>query len=60
MAGRAELIRLVRNAIAELSSDEGELVRRHYLEGERLEDIARDLGISKSWASCIRARSRDW
>jgi RNA polymerase sigma factor for flagellar operon FliA len=55
--GRAELVHLVRSAIAELSSDEGELVRRHYLEGERLEDIGRDLGMSKSWASRLHTRA---
>ena len=55
--GRAELIQVVRSAIAELSNDEGELVRRHYLEGERLEDIGRDLGMSKSWASRLHTRA---
>lgn len=55
--GRAELIQVVRSAIAELATDEGELVRRHYFEGERLEDIGRDLGMSKSWASRIHTRA---
>lgn len=55
--GRAELIQVVRSAIAELSNDEGELVRRHYLEGERLEDIGRNLGMSKSWASRLHTRA---
>ena len=54
---RAELVHLVRNAIAELANDEAQLVRRHYLEGERLEDIGRDLGMSKSWASRIHTRA---
>lgn len=55
--GRAQLIHMVRSAIAGLSNDEGELVRRHYLEGERLEDIGRDLGMSKSWASRLHTRA---
>jgi RNA polymerase sigma factor FliA len=55
--GRAELIHVVRTAIGELSKDEGELVRRHYFEGERLEDIGRDLGMSKSWASRLHTRA---
>ena len=55
--GRAELTLMVRKAIAELPSEEGELVRRHYLEDERLEDIGRDLGMSKSWASRLHTRA---
>lgn len=54
---RAQLIHVVRTAMAELATDESELVRRHYLEGERLEDIGRDLGMSKSWASRIHTRA---
>jgi RNA polymerase sigma factor for flagellar operon FliA len=54
---RAELIKIVRGAIAELSNEESELVRRHYLEGERLEDIAQDLDLSKSWASRLHTRA---
>ena len=54
---RAELIQIVRGAIAELSKEEAELVRRHYLEGERLETIAQDLDLSKSWASRLHTRA---
>jgi RNA polymerase sigma factor for flagellar operon FliA len=54
---RAELVQLVRSAIAELPKEEGELVRRHYLEGERLDDVARDLDMSKSWASRLHTRA---
>jgi RNA polymerase sigma factor FliA len=54
---RAELIQIVRGAIAELSKEEAELVRRHYLQGERLEDIAQDLELSKSWASRPHTRA---
>ncbi len=54
---RAELVQIVRSAIAELPKEEGELVRRHYLEGERLDDVARDLDMSKSWASRLHTRA---
>jgi len=54
---RAELIHFVRGALNELSKVEAEVVRRHYFEGERLEDIARDLDMSKSWASRVQTRA---
>ena len=54
---RAQLAHVVRGAVAELDEIEGQLVRRHYLEGERLEDIARDLQMSKSWASRLHTRA---
>ena len=54
---RAELVQLVRSAISELPKEEAELVRRHYLDGERLDDIARDLDMSKSWASRLHTRA---
>ena len=54
---RAQLVQIVREAVSELDDFEGQLVRRHYLEGEHLEDIARDLEISKSWASRLHTRA---
>ncbi|HTA91021.1 MAG TPA: sigma-70 family RNA polymerase sigma factor [Polyangiaceae bacterium] len=54
---RAQLIQRVRTAVAELSSEESELIRRHYLEGERLDLIAKDLDMSKSWASRLHTRA---
>jgi RNA polymerase sigma factor for flagellar operon FliA len=53
----AELRRLVRQAIGELPDQERELVRRHYLEGERFDHVARDIGLSKSWASRLHTRA---
>jgi RNA polymerase sigma factor FliA len=53
----AELLQLVRKAISELGRDEGELLRRHYLEGERFDRVAADLGLSKSWASRLHTRA---
>ena len=54
---RAELVQVVRGALNELSTVEAEVVRRHYFDGERLEDIARDLDMSKSWASRVQTRA---
>jgi len=44
-------------AMATLDQRERELVRRHYFEGEHMRDIARDLGISRAWASRLHARA---
>jgi len=53
----AELRVLVRDAIAELPHEEQELVRRHYLQGERFDLVAQELGLSKSWASRLHTRA---
>lgn len=54
---RAELLAVVREAIDGLPFQEAELVRRHYLEGERFDHVAQDLGLSKSWASRLHTRA---
>lgn len=54
---RAELLAVVRTAIDGLPPQEAELVRRHYLEGERFDHVAKDLGLSKSWASRLHTRA---
>jgi len=54
---RAELLAVVRQAIGELPHEEAELVRRHYLEGERFDHVAAELGLSKSWASRLHTRA---
>jgi RNA polymerase sigma factor for flagellar operon FliA len=54
---QAELLALVREHIGALPTEEAELVRRHYLEGERFDVVARDLGLSKSWASRLHTRA---
>jgi len=33
------------------------LIRRHYLEGERFDHVAAELGLSKSWASRLHTRA---
>lgn len=53
----AELLHVVREAIEDLPREEAELVRRHYLEGERFDHVAADLGLSKSWASRLHTRA---
>jgi RNA polymerase sigma factor for flagellar operon FliA len=54
---RAQLLGLVAEAIQELPEQEAELVRRHYLEGERFDHVAQSLGLSKSWASRLHTRA---
>jgi len=53
----AELMAVVREAIEGLPHEEKELVRRHYLEGERFDQVAAELGLSKSWASRLHTRA---
>lgn len=54
---RAELIALALQAIEELPPTEAQVVRRYYFEGHRLEDIAQDLGVSKSWVSRLHTKA---
>jgi RNA polymerase sigma factor FliA len=54
---RAQIASKVRRALDDLSPEAAAVVRRHYLEGERLEDIARDYEMSKSWASRLLTRT---
>lgn len=54
----AEQLRaLIHQHVAELPEDEAELVRRHYFHGERFDQVAEELGLSKSWASRLHARA---
>lgn len=55
--GRAELMQLVTSAIEELPAQEAELLKRHYLMGERFDQVAQELGLSKSWASRLHTRA---
>jgi RNA polymerase sigma factor for flagellar operon FliA len=52
-----QLLTLLSRQVDELPDDERELVRRHYFEGERFDHVARDLGLSKSWASRLHTRA---
>ncbi len=44
-------------ALAGLSERQRTLVRGHYFEGRALDEIARELGISRSWASRLHTRA---
>jgi RNA polymerase sigma factor FliA len=52
---RAELRHTVQMAVRTLPERERALIERHYFGGEPFDAIARDLGISKSWASRLHA-----
>ncbi len=48
---------LLMDALQSLSEQERALVRGHYLEGRDFDDIAKELGLSKSWASRLHGRA---
>jgi RNA polymerase sigma factor FliA len=52
-----ELAAGVRQALSSLEEPDQGVIRRMYLGGERLDDIAKDLGCSKSWVSRIHTRA---
>lgn len=56
-ASGAEMRATIRRALDGLPPQEAELVRRHYLEGDRFDQVAAELGLSKSWASRLHARA---
>jgi RNA polymerase sigma factor for flagellar operon FliA len=57
MLGSAEMLERVRAAVARLPAQERHMVERHYFEGERLDQAAAALGLSKSWGSRLHARA---
>ncbi len=54
---RAEVAHALRHAVDALPERERKLVERHYFDGEDFDEIAADLGISKSWASRLHAQA---
>lgn len=54
---RAELLAAVRELMNELEHAEAEVIRLHYFEGRRLEDVGAALAVSKSWASRLHTRA---
>jgi RNA polymerase sigma factor for flagellar operon FliA len=54
---QAELLQRIRAAIAERPEAERRLVERHYFEDVNFDETARELGLSKSWASRLHARA---
>jgi RNA polymerase sigma factor for flagellar operon FliA len=57
LLGSAEMLARVRAAVAQLPEQERHMVERHYFEGERLDQAAAALGLSKSWGSRLHARA---
>jgi RNA polymerase sigma factor for flagellar operon FliA len=55
----AEQRQRVRRALDLLPEQERQLVRGHYLEGRNFDEIAKELGLSKSWASRLHSRALD-
>lgn len=54
---RAERAKLLRRALATLESPARALIERHYFGGEPFDQLAAELGISKSWASRIHHKA---
>lgn len=55
-AETSELMRLARTEIGKLPEREATLIRRHFLRGEDIDEVAASLGLSKSWGSRLLAR----
>ncbi len=56
---RAELLAILRAAIDERPEQERQLLMRHYFDDVTFEEAARELGLSKSWASRLHARAME-
>lgn len=54
---RAEIGKLLRDAIADRPEAERHLLERHYFGDVTFEEAAKELGLSKSWASRLHARA---
>lgn len=52
-----ELMALIRKAVEERPEAERHLLVRHYFDGITFDEAAKELGLSKSWASRIHARA---
>lgn len=52
-----QLIRLVREAVEKQPEAERHLLTRHYFDGITFDEAAKELGLSKSWASRLHARA---
>lgn len=56
-AAKSELMNIIIQELDSLAPQEAELVRRHYLEGDPFDQVAHELGLSKSWASRLHTRA---
>ena len=54
--GHAELLSRIKAAIATLPEQERTLLTRHYFDDVNLDEAAKEIGLSKSWASRLHAR----
>lgn len=52
-----QMIALVRAALEKQPEAERHLVQRHYFDGVTFDEAAKELGLSKSWASRLHARA---
>lgn len=57
LTSRRQQIERVRSAIAQMTPDAADLVRRHYFEDQSLAEIGRELGLSRSWLCRRHARA---
>jgi RNA polymerase sigma factor for flagellar operon FliA len=53
----AELRAMFVKALEALPHDERSLIERHYLMGQRFDEVAASLNLSKSWASRLHTRA---
>jgi RNA polymerase sigma factor for flagellar operon FliA len=57
LLGEAEMLARVKSIVAGLPERERTIIERHYFAGERLDQAAASLGLSKSWGSRLHARA---
>jgi RNA polymerase sigma factor for flagellar operon FliA len=57
LLSNAQMLDRVRAAVAKLPEQERHMVERHYFHGERLDQAAAALGLSKSWGSRLHTRA---
>jgi RNA polymerase sigma factor FliA len=57
LAARHQLVSKLRSLIAESADPGRTLLQRHYFAGDTFDDVAKELGLSKSWASRVHARA---
>jgi RNA polymerase sigma factor for flagellar operon FliA len=55
--GQAEILVAIRAAVAERPEAERHLLQRHYFDDVSFDEAARELGLSKSWASRLHTRA---
>jgi len=51
--------RVVEQALAGLGEREAFILRGHYMQGRRFDELARELGVSKSWVSRMHGKALD-